>query len=322
MKLGVMSSGIAALGWDRALAYCRELGLEAIELACGAYARSRLLDPEAVLADAAAQQKIKDDVARHGLTISALSCHGNPVHPDPDVARVHEHVQDVAVRLAPKLGVSVVCTFSGCPGGAPGDRTPNWITCPWPTEFGRMLDYQWNEVLVPYWQRKAAAARDEGVRIAFEAHPGFAVYNPETLLKLRRLAGANLGANLDPSHFFWQGIDPVQAARVLGEAGAIYHVHAKDTAIDVPNTRVNGVLDTKSYGDLPGRSWVFRTCGYGHGDDFWKPFVSMLRQTGYDHVLSIEHEDSYMSLQEGFTKAVAFLRGVLIREPAGQAWWF
>jgi sugar phosphate isomerase/epimerase len=322
MKLGVMSSGIAALGWDRALAYCRELGLEAIELPCGAYAKTKLLDAAAVLEDAGGQQKIKDDVARHGLVISALSCHGNPVHPDPEVARLHERAQDVAVRLAPKLGVQVVCTFSGCPGGAPGDHTPNWITCPWPPEFARMLAYQWDEVLVPYWQRKAAEARNEGVRIAFEGHPGFAVYNPETLLKLRRFAGENLGANLDPSHFFWQGIDPVEAARVLGEASAIYHVHAKDTALDGHNVRVNGVLDTKSYGDLAGRSWVFRTCGYGHGDEFWKPFVSMLRRVGYDHVLSIEHEDSYMSVQEGFAKAVSYLRGVLIREPAGQAWWF
>jgi sugar phosphate isomerase/epimerase len=317
-----MSSGIAALGWDKALAYCKELGLEAIELPCGAYAKSMLLDAETTLAEPSRQQKIKDDVARHGLIISALSCHGNPVHPDSAVARVHERAQDVAVRLAPKLGVDVVCTFSGCPGGSPEDRTPNWVTCAWPPEFPQILDYQWNQVLVPYWERKAAEARNEGVRLAFEAHPGFAVYNPETILKLRRLAGDNLGANLDPSHFFWQGIDPVEATRVLGDAAAIYHVHAKDTALDTHNMRINGGLDTKSYGDLAKRSWVFRTCGYGHGDEFWKPFVSMLRSKGYDWVLSIEHEDSYMSVQEGFSKAVSYLRGVLIREPPGKAWWF
>jgi sugar phosphate isomerase/epimerase len=322
MKLGVMSNGIAPLGWDKALAYCRQLGLEAIELPCGAYAKSKLLDAEAALESPSLQQKIKDEVARHGLVISALSCHGNPVHPDPEVAKVHERAQDVTVRLAPKLGVDVVCTFSGCPGGAPGDRTPNWVTCAWPPEYPRILAYQWDEVLVPYWRRKSAEARNEGVRMAFEAHPGFAVYNPETLLQLRRLAGDNLGANLDPSHFFWQGIDPVEAARALGDAGAVYHVHAKDTAIDAHNTKINGTLDTKSYGDLANRSWVFRTCGYGHGDEFWKPFVSMLRAKGYDHVLSIEHEDSYLSVQEGFEKAVAYLRGVLIREPAAQAWWF
>jgi sugar phosphate isomerase/epimerase len=322
MKLGVMSAGIAPLGWDKALAYCRELGLDAIELPCGAFARSPLIHAQELLDDRAAQQRLLDDVARHGLEISALSCHGNPVHPDPEVAQLHARAHDVAVRLAVQLGVGTICTFSGCPGGAPGDKTPNWVTCAWPTDFPKMLEYQWNDVLVPFWQRKSAEAKSAGVRIAFEAHPGFAVYNPETLLKLRQLAGDNLGANLDPSHFFWQGIDPVEAARVLGDAGALYHVHAKDTGIDPHNTRINGVLDTKSYGDLAGRSWVFRTCGYGHGDEFWKPFVSMLRQKGYDGALSIEHEDSYMSGQEGFRKAVEYLRGVLIREPAGKAWWF
>lgn len=322
MKLGVVSSGIAVLGWDKALAYCRQLGLDAIELSCGPYPRHRLLDAEAVLASVTDQQRIKDDLARHQLVLSALSCHGNPVHPDPAIAQEHDRLLHCALRLAPKLGTTIVTTFSGCPGGAPGDRTPNWITCAWPPEFRRILDYQWQDVLVPYWQRTAAFARAEGVRLAFEAHPGFCVYNPETLLRLRQLAGDNLGANLDPSHLFWQGIDPVEAARVLGDAGAIYHVHAKDTALDRRNMLVNGGLDTKSYGDLANRSWVFRTCGYGHGDEFWKPFVSMLRSRGYDHVLSIEHEDSYLSVQEGFEKAVSYLRSVLIREPAGQAWWF
>lgn len=322
MKLGLMSSAVAPLGWERALDVCRQLGLEAIELACGAFARTRLIDVEEVLANPARQRQIRDDLTQRGLTLSALSCHGNPVHPDPAIARRHEHLQDLVVRLAPRLGVDVVCTFSGCPGGSASERTPNWIICAWPPEFPAMLDYQWNEVLAPYWQRKAAEARNEGVRLAIEAHPGFCVYNPETLLKLRGLTGDNVGANLDPSHFFWQGIDPVEATRVLGEAKAIFHVHAKDTGIDTPNLRVNGCLDAKSYGELERRSWVFRTCGYGHGDEFWKPFVSMLRRQGYDGTLSIEHEDSYLSLQEGLGKAAAYLRGVLPREPAGQAWWF
>src|SRR5262245_61866570 len=159
MKLGLMSSAVAPLGWERALDCCQQLGLDAIELACGAYARTKLLDAEAVLADPTLQQKVKDDVARRGLTISALSCHGNPVHPDPDTARAHERVQDVVVRLATRLGVDTVCTFSGCPGGAPGDRTPNWVICAWPAEFPRILKYQWDDVLVPYWQRKAKEAR-------------------------------------------------------------------------------------------------------------------------------------------------------------------
>ena len=156
--------------------------------------------------------------------------------------------------------------------------------------------------------------------IAFEMHPGFCVYNPETLLRLRNACGDAIGANIDPSHLVWQGMDPVAVAREL--AGCIYHVHAKDTKIDAYNVAKNGVLDTKHYSDEIHRAWVFRTVGFGHDAAFWKDFVSNLRLCGYDRVLSIEHEDSLMSLDEGLQKAVAFLRPVVMTDPkpGGMSW--
>jgi len=322
MKLGVMAAGLAGMGWDKALDYCQKVGLEAIELPVGAYPGKPFFDPDEVLSDPKAQQKIKNACQKRGLEIVGLAVHGNPVSPIPKIRKQHVHDHNTAVKLAPKLGTDVVITFSGCPGGSKDDKMPNWVTCAWPPEYEKILDYQWNEVLIPFWMKKAKEAANEGVKIAFEAHPGFCVYNPHTLLKLRDACGQNVGANLDPSHFFWQGIDPVEAARVLGDAGAILHVHGKDTGIDPHNMRINGGLDTTRYGDLHRRSWVFRTCGYGHGDEFWKPFISMLKRKGYDGVISIEHEDSLMSVQEGFEKAVAYLRSVIIKEAAGQAWWF
>ena len=322
MKLGVMSAGLGSMGWEQALDYCQKIGLEAIELPVGGYPGTPFFEPEEVLDDPARQQKIKDDCARRGLDIIGLAVHGNPVSPDPETRPEHDQAHDVAVRLAPKLGTGVVVNFSGCPGGSGDDKMPNWVTCAWPPEYGKILDYQWNDVLIPYWSKKNSEAANEGVKIAFEAHPGFCVYNTETILKLRAAAGSQLGANLDPSHLFWQGIDPVESVRVLGDAKCIYHVHAKDIGIDPHNTKINGCLDTKPYDDLDNRSWVFRTCGYGHGDEFWKPFISMLQMKGYDGVVSIEHEDSYMSVREGFEKAVAYLRSVLIKERAGEAWWF
>ncbi|MGD8451176.1 MAG: sugar phosphate isomerase/epimerase [Phycisphaerae bacterium] len=322
MKLGVMGAGLGGMGWEKALDYCKKVGLDAIELPVGAYPGKPFFDPDAVLKDPKAQQRIKNDCKKRGLEIIGLAVHGNPVSPIPKIRRQHVHDHNTAVKLAPKLGTDVVITFSGCPGGSPDDKMPNWVTCAWPPEYEKILQYQWDEVLIPFWTKKAKEAAAEGVKIAFEAHPGFCVYNPETVLRLREACGAALGANLDPSHFFWQGIDPVEAARVLGDAGCIFHVHGKDTGIDPRNMAVNGGLDTKNYGDLHNRSWVFRTCGYGHGDEFWKPFVSMLRMKGYDGVISIEHEDSYMSVQEGFEKAVAYLRNVMITQGAGQAWWF
>jgi sugar phosphate isomerase/epimerase len=204
------------------------------------------------------------------------------------------------------------------------------VTCPWPGDFSDILKYQWDEVLVPYWAQQAKFAAKHGVRVAWEAHPGFCVYNGETIIRLSELAQRKagmrgkpvLGANLDPSHLFWQGIDPVLAARQLGEAGLLFHVHAKDTELDRHEGPVNGYLDTKSYGDLKRRAWNFRTCGWGHGTEFWRPFVSMLRRHGYDHVLSIEHEDAMMSVEEGFERAVAFLQECIVEERPAQAWWF
>jgi sugar phosphate isomerase/epimerase len=322
MKLGVMGAGLGGMGWKKALDYCQKVGLDAIELPVGCYPGKPFFDPEKVLKDKAAQKKIVAACQARGLEIIGLAVHGNPLHPNRAIANGHERAHDVAVRLAPLLGTNVVINFSGCPGGSRKDTMPNWVTCAWPPDFGAILKYQWEKVLIPFWTKKNKEAAREGVKIAFEAHPGFCVYNPETLLRLRAACGKQLGANLDPSHFFWQGIDPVEAARVLGDARCIFHVHGKDAAIDPYNTRRNGVLDTKSYADVGNRSWVFRTCGYGHGDEFWKPFVSMLKQKGYDGVISIEHEDSLMGVQEGFEKAVAYLRSVIIKEKAGAAWWF
>jgi len=155
--------------------------------------------------------------------------------------------------------------------------------------------------------------------VAFEMHPGFVVYNTETLLRLRAECGKNIGANFDPSHLFWQGMDPIACLRAL--KGCVYHVHAKDCRVDPLNAATVGVLDTKPYADEINRGWIFRTVGYGHGADFWKDFVSTLRLIGYDGAISIEHEDSLMSVNEGFQKAVAFLKDVLLHEKPGEMWW-
>jgi sugar phosphate isomerase/epimerase len=320
MKLGVMSALFGGMKLDDALKYCQKVGLEAIELPAGAYPG----DPwglGGIYKDKKALAKLKSKIADYGLTVQGIAVHGNPVHPHPMIARVHQAAHRNGVMLAAAFE-TVVINFSGCPGGAKGDKTPNFVTCPWPDDFSKAADYQWNQVLIPFWTREAKFAAAHGVKIAFEAHPGMTVHNPTDIVRLRDTAGSNLGANLDPSHFFWQGICPVEAARFLGENKCIFHVHAKDCAIDPKNSRLTGNLDIRSYGDVKNRSWVFRTCGYGHGDEFWKPFVSMLRLYGYDGVISIEHEDGLMSMNEGFEKAIAYLKGVILTQKTGQAWWF
>lgn len=320
MELGVMGALFGGMSLDDALDYCRKLELDAIELPCGAYPG----DPWNLAGIHAKKGKLKElkaKLADRGLKVRGVAAHGNPVHPDKRTANAHHKMHRSAVRLAGEFN-TVVINFSGCPGGGPNDRTPNWVTCPWPPDFEQIADYQWNKVLIPYWSKEADFAKKHGVKIAFEAHPGMTVHNPEDVVRLRKAAGNALGANLDPSHFFWQGIDPVEAARYLGENKCIYHVHAKDCEIDARNSRINGNLDIKSYGEINARAWVFRTVGYGHGDDFWKPFLSMLRRYDYDGVISIEHEDALMSMSEGFEKAVEYLQPIIIQEKAGEAWWF
>ena len=330
MKLGVMAALFAGRPLEDVCSHIADIGLRAIELPVGAWPGRPYFDPRKVLASRKEQDRITGLLKSHDLALSALAVHGNPVHPEKGFARRHHDEFATAVELAPKLGTDVVITFSGCPGGSKRDTTPNWVTCPWPGDFSEILKYQWDTVLVPYWAKQAKFAARHGVRVAWEPHPGFCVYNGETVIRLSELAQRKaglrgkpvLGANLDPSHLFWQGMDPVLVARQLGEAGLLFHVHAKDTELDRHEGPLNGYLDTKPYGDLKRRAWNFRTCGWGHGTEFWRPFVSMLRRHGYDHVLSIEHEDAMMSVDEGFERAVAFLQECIVEERPAQAWWF
>ena len=320
MKLCVLENLYAGLPFEESLSRLAALGVEALEIGAGGYPGKAHCNPAALLADKAALAKFKKTVADHGMPIAALAAHGNPVHPNAEIAKSFDTDFREAVLLAEELGVDTIVTFSGCPGDHPGAKYPNWVTCPWPEDFLAVLNYQWNDVILPYWKDAGEFAREHGVRVAFEMHPGFCVYNTETMLRIRREIGPVLGANLDPSHLVWQGVDVVTAIRELGDA--IHHFHAKDTRIDPANTAAHGVLDCKHYSDEINRSWVFRTVGYGHSEMFWRDIVSALRLVGYDRVMSIEHEDSLLSIDEGLAKAVAFLKPLLLStpKPGTMAW--
>ena len=321
MRLGVFTTLLRDVPFEEVLDKLQALGVEAVEIGTGNYPGSHHCDPDELLGDPSRAQAFRKAVESRGMIVSALSQHGNPLHPREDVARAAHDVWVKTVRLAEALEVPVVNAFSGCPGDSETSRYPNWATCAWPDDFLAVLDWQWNEKVIPYWIDQGAFAKQHGVSIGFEMHPGFVVYNPETLLRLRDACGDAIGANLDPSHLWWQGMDPIEVTKVLGAADAIVHVHAKDTQIDRRNTAVNGVLDTKHYGNVLDRSWVFRTVGYGQGEKAWRDLISTLRATGYDYVLSIEHEDSYMSIDEGLRRGIELLRSIIITEPTGAMWW-
>jgi sugar phosphate isomerase/epimerase len=318
MRVGVFTALLSQLPLAAAIQKITALHIDTVELGTGNYpgdAHCKLT----LLEDAPALAEFQKVLADRGVSVSALSCHGNALHPDQARAQHDREVSRRTILLAEKLGIPVVVDFSGCPGDSAHATAPNWVTCPWPPDYLKVLDWQWSEVVAPYWIDQAKFAAEHGVKIAIEMHPGFVVYSPETMLRLRSLAGPNLGCNFDPSHLFWQNIDPIAAVRVL--EGAIFHVHAKDTQLYPINLPRTGVLDTKPYTDERARGWMFRTCGYGHNAAWWTEFISTLRMFGYDSVLSIEHEDSLLSAEEGLTKAANFLNSLVIREQPGAAWW-
>ncbi|MBQ4227591.1 MAG: sugar phosphate isomerase/epimerase, partial [Clostridia bacterium] len=180
MKLSVFAVLLQDQPFDKACEYLSSLGVRAVEIGCGGFPGKAHCDPKDFLAHPEKIDQMKATLEKYHLEIAALSTHGNAVHPDKAVAKAFHEDFENAVLLAEKLGVDTVVTFSGCPGGAPGDKTPNWVTCPWPDDFTEILKYQWDEVLIPYWKETGAFAESHGIKkIAFEMHPGFCVYNPE-----------------------------------------------------------------------------------------------------------------------------------------------
>jgi len=262
VRVGVFTPLLAQLSLEDVLKKLRTLDIDTVELGTSNYPG----DPHcklSMLDNASELNDFKKKLQDHGFSISALSCHGNPLHPNQDIAKAHQEGSRKTILLAEKLGVPVVIDFSGCPGDSDNAKYPNWVTCPWPPDYLDVLDWQWEKKVAPYWKERGKFAADHGVKIAIEMHPGFVAYSPETLLRLRSIAGPSVGCNYDPSHMFWQGIDPIAAIRVLGDA--IFHVHAKDTQIYERNLPITGVLDTKKYTDERNRAWIFRTCGYEIG---------------------------------------------------------
>lgn len=310
MKIGLFTDGLA----DRSLqAVCEKaatLGIEMLEIGTGNFSPAPHCSLDLLLEDDIARARFQRTLAERGLGLSALNCSGNLLHPDPARGQAAQEVFRKTVLLAEMLGLDRVVTMSGCPGGPDGGSYPNWVTLRWPPELAELLDWQWESAIIPFWREQARFAEQHGVaRICLEVHPGMAVYNTSTLLRLRSEIGPAIGANFDPSHFFWQGMDPRVVAAEL--AGAVYHSHAKDTHIDARATAVNGVLAAEWPQASGPVSWWFTTMGEGHDESFWREFYASLRRSGYDDVASIEYEDPHQPAETSIARAADFLRRVL-----------
>ncbi|MGO3361917.1 MAG: sugar phosphate isomerase/epimerase family protein [Corynebacterium sp.] len=295
---------------------CVELGITDLEFPVGGWSTAPHCDADTLLGDAAKLDDFLNAVTSRGLRICAVNANGNQLHPlqgDRDDRTLRR-----AVDFAQRVGAPTVVCMSGLPGGGAGDRTPNWVTTAWPPETQDILEYQWNNVALPYWEDLASYGEARGVRFAVEMHGNQLVYNARTLLRLREAVGDRIGANLDTSHPMWQGADP---RAVVGELqSAIYHVHAKDLRLNPGIVETHGVLDTTDISLPRDRAWNFVTLGLGQpgGTTFWGQLLSDLRLGGYDGVLAIEHEDLVVDAVEGLRHTVDLLDHVMPR--ASPSW--
>jgi sugar phosphate isomerase/epimerase len=312
LLIGVFDPVFPDLSLEQMLDKVAGYGLEAMEIGAGGYPGDHHCPVAQLLADPGKLRAWKKQFDDRNILVAALSCHGNPVHPDAKIAARDAQIFRNTVLLAERLGVQVVVGFSGCPGGSPTDTMPNWATYRWPPEYAQILDWQWKEKVIPYWKEAAKFAREHNVhKLAFEMHPGFVVYNPRTLLRLREAVGEEIGANCDLSHLFWQGCNPIEVIRMLGKQGALFHAHMKDAVMFQNNVDRYGVLNFSfTTEDLPQASETFRAVGYGHSASTWKEIVRTYMEVGYQGILSIENEDPILSGDVGVERATYVLKNV------------
>jgi sugar phosphate isomerase/epimerase len=321
MKLGAYTACLHDRSLDETLKILGELGLTSAEINTGGFIAAPHIPVDDLLASSGAREDYLGRYAQAGITLTGLNVNGNPLNPDPEVGPKHAADLHRTIELAAALGVKRVVTMSGLPGGHPGAPVANWVVNPWDSQWLDILDYQWTEVAVPFWKDIQARAAGADVKVAIEMHPHNIVFNPPTLQRLVEQTNAtHIGAELDPSHLFWQGIDPVAAVRHLGDL--VFHAAAKDTRINADNVKLYGVLDdrfTRTPADanplnLGGRntldqwpanpSWQFVAVGRGHGvEDFWVPFLRALHDVDPDMAVNIEHEDTELDQVEGLRLA-------------------
>ena len=307
IDLSLYTDSVPSMPLEHALDLAVEIGARAVEIAAGGQSSAPHMQVDQLLADPRALGAFRGAIESRGLRIGALNCSSWILHPIHD--RRHEAIILSTIELAARLGVSTIVTMSGCPGDGEASSTINWVWYPWPDDAVELRDRQW-ATAVERWRAITRRAEDAGItRLAFELHPLHLVYNVPTLLRMREEVGPVIGANLDPSHLFWQQMDPLAVIHALQDA--VYHVHLKDTEAVPDQLALAGVLDGRPFARPGERAWNFRTVGVGHGAEFWSAFIDALHDIGYGGVLSIENEDAYQQSEEGVRQAAAFVRPLL-----------
>ena len=305
MKIGMVTDTLGHLPFEKMLATASGMGIQGLEFNAANWTSAPHFELKKMVTDAGARKAFSAALKNHGLEFTALNANGNQLHPTEGEKQSGDLYD--TIRAAGEFGVETVVLMSGLPAGCKTDTQPNWIVSSWPPETQTILKYQWEDVAFPYWHKLVKFAKENGVKkLAVEMHGNQLVYNVSSLMKLRAEIGPIVGANFDPSHLMWMGADPLVAIDTLGSA--IHHTHAKDTMINKPMADLNSRLENGSLMNIPARSWSYITLGYGNGESWWRDFCYRLRMVGYDGWLNIEHEDVYLSREEGLRKSVALLK--------------
>ena len=313
MKLALCTDVLADLSFPAMLDKVKSYGINGVEMTAGGWSPCPHVPTEELLASADKLAAFQAELEKRVIEIVALNCSGNPLAPG-ELGEKHSKSSYRAIELAGRLGVKKIVMMSGLPGGCAEDKIPNWITSTvsWPDYMPGVIDYQWNQVAIPWWKEFVQHAKQHGIeQIAIEEFPSQLVYNPSTLLRLREAVGDIIGINLDPSHLFAMGADPIAAARKL--QGAVFHVHGKDARIERGLADVDGLLDYQPVTDTGTRSWNYVAVGCGQDLKWWKEFFSVLRMTGYNGWVSLEMEDLTMSVEAGLQTSIDALNATLSR---------
>jgi sugar phosphate isomerase/epimerase len=319
VEIALMSASMLDRSWDATLDAAAAHGIRQIEACAGGHIPTVHYDPVRLADDAEALARFRASLDERELRLCSLSCHGNPLHPDPERA-ASDHEDFLATcRLASRLEVRYVSLLAGLPAGGPKDHTPNWIVNSAFPGLGEVYRWQWEARVLPYWREAAGIADDHGVRLCIEPHSADVVYNTPTFMRLRDEIGPTIGMNFDPSQLWWQGIDPIAVVETVGDA--IYTCHVKDALLDARRIARDGVASPADYDRWDERPWSFSTPGYGHSELFWRRLIIALRRAGYSGTLSIECEDPFLTPDDTLAASVELLRRVLPAEPPPPVDW-
>jgi sugar phosphate isomerase/epimerase len=311
MRLALLTDALESRSQEDAFAWCAERGIAGVELGVGGYSPAPHLDLEELLASDEERERLAERLDEHGLELVALNASGNPLHPDAATARVHDRALRGAIELAAALDVPRIVAMSGCPGGPGGGGWPVFAGGAWLPDMEGLWDHQWESAIAPYWRKLSAWASEAapGLDICLELHPGTSIYNAASFDLLSEATGDNVKVNLDPSHFWWQGIDPVTTIRALGDR--VGFVHGKDTLVHPDRVALHGVLDFRWPADADTMPWHFCAVGRGRPIAEWRELMDALGEAGYEGPVSIEHEDQTLTPEQGIEASLEGLRAVM-----------